>query len=72
MSDLVLEHLKRIQADITDLKHGQRDIKTEIVAVKDIIGALIRSDARRDGDIAQIEDRIERIERRLDIAGTPS
>ena len=36
------------------------------------MGSLIRSDARRDGDISQLEQRIERIERRLDITGAPS
>jgi len=40
MSDLVFEYLKRIQADITDLKRGQHDIKAEIIALKDIMGAF--------------------------------
>lgn len=44
MTDLVLEHLKRIQADVSDLKNGQRDIKAEIISLKDIISSLIRSE----------------------------
>ena len=72
MSDLVLEHLKRLQTGMTRVEDSLRDIKAEIITVKDIMGSLIRSDARRDGDISQLEQRIERIERRLDITGAPS
>src|ERR1039457_3414217 len=34
MTDLVLEHLKRIQADISDIKTDVRDLKTEAISTR--------------------------------------
>jgi hypothetical protein len=50
MTDLVLEHLKRIQADISEIKSGVRDLKTETISIRTIMGELVTSTARRDGD----------------------
>jgi hypothetical protein len=43
MSALVLEHLKHLQTGMTRVEDNLRDIKAEIVTVKDIMGSLIPS-----------------------------
>lgn len=65
--NLVLEHLKRIQADLSEVKRDVREVKSEVVSLRTIMGEFIKTDARREGSIASLELRIERIERRLDI-----
>jgi hypothetical protein len=50
MTDLVLEHLKRIQADISDIKTDVRDLKTEAISTRILMGELLSTAARRDGD----------------------
>lgn len=45
MSDLIIEHLKRIQADIADMKRDIHDMKAEIVSLRTIMGEFIKTDA---------------------------
>ena len=66
-NSLLLEHLKRIQADLSEVKRDVRGVKSEIVSLRTIMGEFLKADARREGSIASLEVRVERIERRLDI-----
>jgi hypothetical protein len=70
MADLVLEHLKRIQTDISDIKTDVRDLKAEAISTRILMGELLSTAARRDGDFESIKRRIERIETRLDLHDT--
>jgi len=70
INDLVLEHLKRIQSDLTEVKRDVREVKSEVVSLRTIMGEFIKTDARREGSIASLELRVERIERRLDLQGS--
>jgi hypothetical protein len=70
MDDFVLEHLKRIQADTSDIKTDVRDLKTEAISTRILMGELLSTAARRDGDFESIKRRIERIETRLDLHDT--
>jgi hypothetical protein len=67
MSDLVLEHLKPIQSDVSEIKQTMRDLKLEMISTREILGSLISSDARRDGDIANLALRLSRVEQRLEL-----
>jgi hypothetical protein len=49
MTDLVIEHLKRIQADISELKRDMREVKGTCAATLWIVGELIKSEARAHG-----------------------
>jgi len=66
-NSLLLEHLKRIQTDLSEVKRDVREVKSDIVSLRTIMGEFLKADARREGNIASLEVRVERIERRLDI-----
>jgi hypothetical protein len=70
-TDIVLEHLKRIQADLTDLKRDMRSVKYDINSLRTIMGEFIKTDAHRDTDYLDLTGRVERIERRLDLQDHP-
>ena len=71
-TNLVLEHLKKIQAGMadirstmTDMRRDTREMKAEIISLRTIMGEFIKTDARRETDILGLHMRIERIEARL-------
>jgi hypothetical protein len=69
-NELLLEHLKRIQERLGRVERGQSDIMTELRAHKPLLGALVSQEAVQDGRVADLTERIERIERRLDLRET--
>jgi len=71
MSELVLEHLKRIQTDVAEIKRDIRDLKGSNAMILGMVGELVKATARGDERSAGLEARVERIERRLDITGAP-
>jgi predicted nucleic acid-binding Zn-ribbon protein len=60
-ADLILEHLRAIRSDISDLK-------TSMVEVKERLGFLGTQYASISRRIDRIDSRLDRIERRLDLA----
>ena len=67
-NELLLEHLKAIQAKLQDQGDRLSRIEAELRAVKAHMAALVQSDLNRDADYASLVLRIERIERRLEIS----
>lgn len=67
MTELVLEHLKRIHADIGELKKDTREIKASLAMQLTMTGELVKSSGRADERFAELEARIDRIEHRLDL-----
>jgi uncharacterized protein (UPF0335 family) len=74
MESLVLEHLRQIRGrvdqvgdDITDLKHRMSSLETAMVGAKRELTHGDETDARQQASLDRIVERIERIERRLDI-----
>lgn len=72
--NLVLELLRAIRADIGDLRHGQQELLMRVGRVESGIAGIRRdqgSDAEATAHVqAQVDrmrERLERIERRLDI-----
>ena len=59
-ADLILEHLRGIRSDISDLK-------TSMVEVKERLGFLEGQYASISRRVDRIDSRLERIERRLDL-----
>jgi hypothetical protein len=49
MTDLVIEHLKCIQADIAELRREVREVKGTCATTLGIVGELIKSEARAHG-----------------------
>lgn len=74
--NLVLEHLRAIRADMADLRADVREIKTRLGNLEAGQGSIIRhlgdlasADAAAQLGIDRLGDRVERIERRLEING---
>ncbi|WP_349364328.1 MAG: hypothetical protein ABL307_03035 [Roseitalea porphyridii] len=70
--ELMFEILKNLQGEVRMLREGQRDIKEELIAVRlhqhAAQGELNALLSRMGG----VENRLERIERRLDIVSEPA
>ena len=67
MSEMILEHLKRIQADVAETKRDVRDLKASSAMILGMIGEMVKASARGDERFASLEVRIERLESRLDL-----
>jgi len=75
VENLILEHLRHIRArvdqvadDMSDLKHRMSSLEHAMVSVKREVASGDETDARQQISIDKLVDRIERIERRLEIA----
>lgn len=66
-SQLMLEILKRVQADLADLKEGQRAANMHLAAIESHMSGFHLTTSAHTDDIARLKERVERIERRLDL-----
>lgn len=74
--EVMYELLKRMQSDIHSLKDGQREIKSEIIAMRGTMVSVQQDIHNVYGLLFQHGERLDRIERRLDLrelaeAGVP-
>jgi chromosome segregation ATPase len=72
--NLILEHLKRFQAGQDRIERELKEIKSRITTLKSIIATIMQYLAHMSGSIAEqhvrydsLLERIERIERRLEL-----
>jgi hypothetical protein len=65
--NLVLDHLRAIRGDIAKLATRMDNFITEQRIANGHISALIQSDVHKAGRLSELEVRIERLERRLEI-----
>ena len=75
VDNIILEHLRHIRGrvdqvadDMSDLKHRMSSLEHAMVAVKREVASGDETDARQQVSIDKLVERIERIERRLEIA----
>jgi outer membrane murein-binding lipoprotein Lpp len=75
VENLILEHLRHIRGrvdqvadDMSDLKHRMSSLEHAMVSVKREVASGDETDARQQISIDKLVERIERIERRLEIA----
>lgn len=66
-NQLILEHLKTIQAKITQMSTDIADIKDDMRGLKAHMAGFMQSEVRQDGDLAALRKGLERIERRLEL-----
>lgn len=66
-NDLMYEALKQVQSGQADIKRDLREAKGTCATILGIVGKLVKSEAHDQRQFAELEVRIERIERRLDI-----
>ncbi|WP_454849597.1 hypothetical protein [Rhizobium binxianense] len=65
--ELMYELLKRMHADISDLKQGEKEIRAEINAVRGTLVAVHQDIHNIYGVLTRHEQRLERIENRLEL-----
>ena len=77
VENLIIEHLKhirgrvdRIAEDMTDVKLRLSSLESAMVHVKREVTSGDEIDARQQVSLDRLADRIERIERRLDLIGS--
>jgi uncharacterized coiled-coil protein SlyX len=67
--DIVLEHLRHIRRAVGDeLREDMRELKTRVGTVEREVAQLHVMIAEQSTRIDRLTDRVERIERRLDLA----
>jgi len=62
--NLVLEHLRAIRLDLTELKNDMRDVKARLGSIENYIAILHGDQARSGGRIDDLVQRVERLEKR--------
>ena len=77
VENLIIEHLKHIRGrvdrifeDMTDVKLRLSSLESAMVNVKREVTSGDETDARQQVSLDRLADRIERIERRLDLIGS--
>jgi len=65
--ELMLELLKKIQADTHGLKQGQSEIRAEINALRGTMISMQKDIQNIYGVLSRHEDRLDRIENRLEL-----
>lgn len=67
-NELLLEPLKAMQAKLSDIANDLSDLKADMRGLKGHMAAFMQSEVAQDGAIAWIQEKIDRIERRLELA----
>jgi hypothetical protein len=65
--NLILEHLKRFQTQMTRFEERLDTMGADMRAMKQHMAAFMGSEASQDQEIASIKVQLERIERRLEL-----
>jgi hypothetical protein len=68
--NLVLEHLRTIRADIADIKNRVTGVEVAITALGQQIAGLTTAVYAGNDRVRDLERRVERIERRLELRET--
>ena len=66
--DLVIEIVRRMQGDLPELKEGQRAANRLFAAIESHMAGFHLTVAAHSDELADLKARIERIERRLELA----
>ncbi|MCP8891563.1 hypothetical protein [Sphingomonas faeni] len=64
---VMLEILKRIQSDMSEVKADVSDLRLRMTATEEHLATLVMSTAGINHRLDRLSNRVERIERRLDL-----
>ena len=67
VENLILEHLRSIRGDIARLTEKVDVLAAQDLTLKQHLAGLLGQETVQDAKIAQIDGRLDRIERRLDL-----
>ena len=68
MTHIVLEHLRHIRSSVDDLKAEVRNFNLRVGAVEHMVTGVQVSEVGQNAEIDRLKTRLDRIERRLDLA----
>ena len=71
-NELLFEQLKAIQAKLVDMALDIAELKTDMRGIKSHMVGFMQSEVAQDNAIASMQARLDRIERRLDLAESPA
>ncbi len=66
-NELLLEHLKSVQSKLGGMASDISDVKAEIRGLKSHMAGFMNSEVSQDAALASMQDKLERIERRLEL-----
>lgn len=66
-NDLLLEHLKSIQAKMTKIDERLDNIEARIRIIEDRLASFMQYERLHDNNIAALQARLDRIEKRLEL-----
>ena len=66
--NLVLEHLRAIRGDLARMADGMQTMSAEMTAMRQHFSGIVTIQDHDHGDIASIKVRLDRIEKRLQLA----
>ena len=66
-NELLLEHLKSVQNKLSSIAGDISDIKSDMRSLKSHMAGFMQTEVTQDGALAVMQDRLDRIERRLEI-----
>lgn len=66
-TNLVLEHLKKFQTQLTRVEDRIGTMSEDMRAMKQHMAAFMQFEATQDAEIASVKVQLERIERRLEL-----
>ena len=66
-SELIYSILQRMQADMSEIKFDMRDLKIRMTMVEEHLGGSIIAISGVNSRLDRLNDRVERIETRLDL-----
>ncbi|WP_082515694.1 hypothetical protein [Sphingomonas sp. Leaf412] len=66
-NDLIYSVLQKMQADLSELKFDVRDLKVRMTMVEEHLGSSIIATSGVNSRLDRLNDRVERIESRLDL-----
>jgi len=70
IGDLTYELLKKMSAQVHELRLDMLDLKIRVTATEEHLGTLVMSNAGIGTRLDPIEERLSRVERRLELTGS--
>ena len=67
-NELILEHLRQMQSKLSNMATEISETRADMRSLKGHVASMLQSEVSKDGEIAAIKLRIERIEHRLELS----
>ena len=67
---IVLRYLRRLDERSERIENKQREMAADLRTVKGHMASFMQSETRQDETLASMEQRLDRVERRLDLVDT--